>query len=652
MNSQNSAFKNVVALFSYMLLIIAVSGFIVAFKFFGSEMVFKSLFYVIPIILAAVILIFKSQKACSKSESEEALELKLESASRLHVSGLSFIHLVFTTILLFTISIIILISFPTRPWAYFIVMSLISGLIFLQILYIRPAWTDYLIISEIIMVSLNLIWGVVLKYPLYFGATDILSHLYGINTIVQNFHITDLGADYNFPLFHIYNAIGVELTGLSLRTGLFVLMGIAWETGILFAYLLFLKFSNSRKFSLIACLLYAMSSPLILYGMYSITRSLAFVLILCCLYLIINKDNYKYVFLSLIIISALILTHHTTIFFFIPILLVVWISKKLFEGDKAGLSGLTILPIMTLSICSLSYLLYIADVFTSSILQQNLIEIMQSVEELGTKLRSPSQYFLGNISDSLFLFYSLIGIGIAMRQYSLGNKLVSFIIIGLPSLFFLIFYFSDIYSLIPKSSDLLLYRLPILVSPFIIFMVAYGLSYFIKFGRNTRQHNFKVYLPVLPVISVIMITFFSTLTSANGGDVNYVQRSADVGSTYFTESELTAFSFIKRECNYYSVLYGDHETIRDKYDLPDDVFLTKRVITEGDISYIKEGYLVLRTGELQKSGGLEFSFEGSVDVFYRYHLSQSNSPTDILNSLSVKDCVYSNSDVRLFNMNN
>jgi len=133
--------------------------------------------------------------------------------------------------------------------------------------------------------------GITLKYPLYFGATDILGHLFSIQTVLQTGHIAGLESYVNFPLFHIYNAIGVEITGLSLRTGLFVFMGIAWEAGILLAYLLFLKISRSRRFALSATLLLAISPQLILYGSYAITRSLAFVIILCWFYLVLNENN-------------------------------------------------------------------------------------------------------------------------------------------------------------------------------------------------------------------------------------------------------------------------------------------------------------------------------------------------------------------------
>ena len=219
----------------YVLFLSGVGGFAFAYIVIGPDYGYKSLIYVIPVILAALILISRS-----KTDSRFIL---------IYINRLSFTHLVLITILLYIVSIIILISSPTRSWAYFIVIAIISGLIFTQTLCKRSVSTDYLIIFEIILLSLNLIWGVSIKYPLYFGDTDVFLHLHYIETVVQTGHITSIGLDYKyFPLFHIFNAMGVDITGLSLKSSMFIFSGVLWQAGILFAYLVFKKLSNSSTF--------------------------------------------------------------------------------------------------------------------------------------------------------------------------------------------------------------------------------------------------------------------------------------------------------------------------------------------------------------------------------------------------------------------
>jgi hypothetical protein len=641
MNIQKLLIKALNSSFTYILLIIAVLGFLAAYKFFGNVFAIKSLGFVIPITLAAIILLIRYQ--------DKGLGVF---KSITNLKEISLLNLFMVTMLLFIISIIILIHFPTRPWAYFIVIALTSGSIFIQILTNRAKWTDYLIIFEIILLSLNLIWGVVLKYPLYFGSTDILQHLFYIETVLETSHIADLQEYVYYPLFHIYNAIAVEITGLDLRTSLFLFMGIAWEVGILFTYLLFKKISSSGKFSLTACLLFAMSPEVIFNGMYAITRSLAFVLILCWSYLILTKDNFKYVFLALITLSALILMHHTTVLLSIPILIMIYISQRIFRGNKPAKSGLTLLPIMTLTIFFLAYLFFVASDFSSSAFARQLLGIFGADTRSDINIAHQSQYYylFGNIHGSFILFFSLIGIGVSIRQYALGNKHLGFIIIGLPSIFFLLMYFGNLSQLIPNSDILLLWRLPILVSPFIVYMTTYGLNYLMHLGHNLGGLKFKKWLPAFSMVAVVVITFSALITSSVANDVNYVQKSADMGSTYFTNSELKAFSFVRQECNYDSTLYGDYETIRNAYNLNSKTSFEGQIIQGADISYINRGYLILRSSELQKSGGLNFSFNGYEDRNYRYHTT--NSEKNILESLSTTDCIYSDGDVQLFIINN
>ena len=549
MNIQKQFVKILSSAFPYILFVIAATGPILAYKYYGVVFTLKSLGYVIPIILVAIILLIRHK------DKDKGLGIF---KSILILKGITFLNLLMITVLFFVVSVILLIHFPTRPLAYFIIVALTSGSIFIQIFTQREKWTDYLIIFEIIILSLNLIWGVVLKYPLYFGGTDILGHLFSIETILQTGHTTGLENYVNYPLYHIYNAIGIEITGLVSRTSVFLFMGIAWVGGILLTYLLFMKISSSRRFSLTACLLYAMSPIVVLNGMSSITRSLAFVLILCLLYQIFNKDSLKYVFLSLITMFALILTHHATILLSIPILIVIYFSQRVFQGTKPEKALLTILPIMVLTISFFGYMFFIASDFTLTVFARQLLGIFtQEIGPQNVDVLHQQQYFyvLGSVDNSFVLLLALIGIGIAINLYASGSKHLSFVIIGLPSLLFLILYFDNISQLIPYSKILLFWRLPILASFFIVYMVTYGINYLMHIGHNTLKH--KIWLPVLSMIAVVMLSFFSLISSSTARDLDYIQKSADVGSHYFTDSELNALSFIRQECNYDSIIYGD-----------------------------------------------------------------------------------------------
>jgi hypothetical protein len=633
------------SIFPYMLFLVAGGGFSIAYFIVGPAYAYKSLLYVIPIILAAIIILVRRSQIDGRFMP-------------VNISGFSFVHLFSFTILLFIISIIILISFPTRPLIYFAVVSLISGLIFAQILWKRPESTDYLIIFEIILLSLDLIWGGSIKYPLYFGDTDILRHMSYIDAMIQTGNITNFGAGYGYyPLFHIFNGIGIELTDLSLKNGYFIFSGITWQVGILFAYLIFKKLSNSRTFSLIACLLFATSVHIIFLGMYESSRSLAYVLDLCLLYLIIGRFDVKYVFLLLIAISALILAHHTTVLFFIPVIILVYISQKLFNSDKSGKSNIQWLPIQLLVIAFFSYLLYVASSVLAPFGSGWWNRILTADTSININIISGNIQGLGvnSIYFSFAVFFSIVGIVAALKNNKLVNKHQSVVGIALVSIVFLLFFVTGPFDIFPQSRYLLLYRLQELVSPFIIYMIAFGLIYLMYFGQSLGRYISKssALMTFFVMGIVVIITFFSTIGGQNGNDNNYISSVSNLGSKYFSNSELTSFSFVKNNCDNDSNLYGDYETIRNEYYFKD--FPQKQMIAEGDISYIDEGYLIFRSGELHKVGFLHFSRtrfnSDDPGVIYQYTPEQSTPQMNIMSRLSAKYCIYSDGNVQLYMVN-
>lgn len=563
-----------------------------------------------------------------------------------------FTHIVLLTILLLIVSVILILLYPTRSWAYFVIISLISGLLFTQIICERQERSDSLIIFEIMLLSLNIIWGVSLKYPLYFGYTDTLTHLSFIQIIVQTGHTKGLDASYlYYPLFHIFNAIGVEITGITLTKCLFIMTGISWQIGILFSYLIFKQFSNSKILSLIACLLFALSSDFIFYGTYAVTRSLDFIVALALFYLILQKPNVKYIFLSLIAISTVILMHHATVVFFIPVLVILYIFQRLF--DKSSESQIESIAIQLLIIGFFAYTFYSAYSFSAPV-AQSMLGSLENADVLGSSI-AISGTSLILIYYSFVLLFSLVGIGMVFFNNKSDDEHESLFGIALATLIFLVFYIPGPLNLLPQSKIALLYRLPILVSPFIIYYAADGLKHLLVFEQAIPRLNFRRFkpFPFFALSFVVIITFFSLISGANADDVPYILKASNTDSKYFTNAELSAFSFVKSDCNNNSNIYGDLETMLNALYFND--FPSKQIITGGNISYVTQGYIIFRSGELLRTGGLSLAHSGAIDeadfTTYRYFLASTNPQTDILTNLASKDCIYSDGDVQLIMIN-
>ena len=164
----------------------------------------RSIIYIIPGILVAIFLynMYKKDK-------------KLPETLILVRTNEKILQVLFT--LFFILSVISLYLSPTRPGYYFLLIPVLFCIIFLQIF--SETLNPKIILFEISCVLGNIIFGLTLKYPLFFGFTDIIPHLYLIKITMLSGHIIppDLDVSYTyFPLYHIFLAAGLDILGQDL----------------------------------------------------------------------------------------------------------------------------------------------------------------------------------------------------------------------------------------------------------------------------------------------------------------------------------------------------------------------------------------------------------------------------------------------------
>lgn len=634
--------NRVASLFPYIMLVIAglaVSLTLVIRRF---ELTVFSLVVVIPLILAGIILL-----------SNKKINVRDLST---HASKLQLLPLFLFNSLIFIISIIILVAVPIRPLAYFVIVSIYAGVILLQVLCQRPKWTDNLVILQIVMLSLNLIWGVTLKYPLYFGDTDLLIHMNLIDTILKTGYVDPLNSDYlRYPLYHIFTAMGVEITGASLRSVVFIIMGLAWQAVIVFSFLIFRKLSNSSKFAAIACLFFALSSQIIFYGSYSIARSLAFLFLLAWLYLVFDKaqKDTRYLFLSLIILAAMIATHHLNVLWVIPILLVFYVCQLLinrFRQDR-----LLELPFFyLLTIAAISYLVW----FAYGLANSNLLATVQALINLETSIKGSAalthgfglSVFMGTLYYSFVLILCLLGMKIVFDHAKLSDARQKAAMFSFAGFLTLVVYIPGFLYLLPLSDILLTDRLTLIVSPFASFLMAYGITYLYSLAGTPQLKPGRRYPLFLPLILVVAMTFFSVTSIGNAKDTNYFPHTSTVDSPYFNEPELDSFLFLNNKSGTRLPLYGDYPTVRSEFLLGD--FEDRGIVMTGDFSYIREGYLVLRIGEAYRKQSASFSPDGEGRVLYRYPSETLSHDLDVLADSPSGNKIYSNRDVYIYIVRN
>src|SRR5512143_2766690 len=98
---------------------------------------------------------------------------------------------------LYFVSIYLLKTYEVRPTIYYVVIAGLSTLILIEILATEITNDKALIIiAQIILLALNLIWGVTLKYYYYSGFTDIFGHVGLAENLLQTGFVTDVFGVY------------------------------------------------------------------------------------------------------------------------------------------------------------------------------------------------------------------------------------------------------------------------------------------------------------------------------------------------------------------------------------------------------------------------------------------------------------------------
>ncbi|MCD4807505.1 MAG: hypothetical protein K8R13_08070, partial [Methanococcoides sp.] len=304
--TKNNKLRSFALALPAVILLTVVSGFLLAFAIDRPDYAIRGLATGLPAILASFFLVMIYRKG----------DIELTSSSNTLAIGQRTLMMLFG--ILFNVSILILLLIPFRPWYYFVLILILYSLIFTQI-FSRDA-NALMILSEIILLMASVICGMTLKYPLYFGWTDILPHLFFAKITYLSGHT--LPMDYfleyaNFPLYHILIAESSYLLGLDLKNTLFLIAIPLYVILIVFIYKLFNLTTRNSQMSLLTCLIYSVTSVVILYGAYAITRTIAYVGFIIMIYLTYKghseKNEAVYRSLAIFLSIFIILAHQVSI---------------------------------------------------------------------------------------------------------------------------------------------------------------------------------------------------------------------------------------------------------------------------------------------------------------------------------------------------
>lgn len=606
--------------------------------------VLRGLFTGIPAVLSCLFILFIYKKDVSLHDIDIFPSLSTKSLT--YLFGIFYIGSL----------VVLLLSPGSRPLYYFFFILLLYLSVFFQILSknVNPT----LVLAESILIAVNLTFSVTLNYAFYVGTTDIMPHIFlsEVTALTGRIIPTSLSDYAYFPLYHVFIAEASEILNISVKNSLFLVTAPVYAITIIFLYYLFNYITNNRQISLLSCVLFSVSSVVLYYGVNVITRTIAFIMFVVLLYLIYSvnfkKDKLSLKVLSVIVSVFLTLVHNVSLPQLVLLLIILLASEYLIGNGSYISKSYFIL----LNVIFTAYWFFAAYVFVQRSLaprlQSQFLDSIVLTAGGAEVLQESLIDLIGLLDKSVFLFFTLIGIGFLLKNYKKNYASV----LGLFALLTLIFYIPNPLNTIWQFKVLFrVDRFMLFVSPFMAFAMGYGLYIFWNYmAKNSSKKLNSTFLVILLFSTFVLISSIYSIA-----DSDFLGQEAK--HEYFTPEELSGFNHIFKYVPVNSStnsVYTDYYASRFFFVPLIPSKSAERNISSydnhriGDVNRLPEykGYIVLRTKEFLRSG-LYFGSSEENNLKDTDNYLYQNLPENKLemeSNLEGLDKIYSNPSTDIF----
>lgn len=245
---------------------------------------------------------------------------------------------ILTIIFVFGVVTVLLILqyYELRPDSYFIICSILAGILAFSILF-SPRYKSS--ITHLIKISIFSFLTTFSIFKIYYWAgNDTWEHA-GWNELVSNIGniYATLGKEVDYPIQHIFVAITDILVAVDIRTASVLAIGIPSVLLSVVIYIILRKVIG-EKFALISCLLTNLSPYLIEWRIYAQTTSyglLVFlILLMAYLFAIFNENKtikWRFYTIYFLLLTILCLGHQFTSFMVIFVLIGCWVGSIIYH---------------------------------------------------------------------------------------------------------------------------------------------------------------------------------------------------------------------------------------------------------------------------------------------------------------------------------
>jgi len=314
-----------------------------------------------------------------------------------------------------------------RPLAYFILISLLAGIIAVEILCFERGKGKsqvWMILLQIFLLSASIRMGMFYEFPSLSGA-DAFFHAKQAQYIadtgsIPSFELAEKYAAY--PVFHTAVAMTQVLTSLSLKSAIYCSIGLYTIVSTLFIYFVGQRIAGP-KVGLLAVLLANVSTGLITHGALNmIPGSLVLAWFMLMLYLMLGaKSNPKNTAILIFITFMIVITHQLSTFIVLVSVMTLFLAARAFKALYRSPQplGPNLLYVSLFIVTWLSYLMATPRVPGDSLFSYavRIVKEAFSTAEFGAAGAVTKSVYVGLWSNILFelgylilLFLSIGGI--------------------------------------------------------------------------------------------------------------------------------------------------------------------------------------------------------------------------------------------------
>lgn len=612
----------------YALFVVAIGGEIASYALGLTDLAILGLYIAIPMLAAG--LIYLEHPTPTVSES-------LDSSLNFKIPLTAFS-------ILYALSVCLLILSDVRPLSYFLTIATLASLLFVEIAaFNQLRHRVALILAQMVLLSLNIVWGVTLKYFFFVGGTDTIVHAWFIQNLVETPMISHntLGIYEWFPLWHLLNYFLYELLGLNIaaRKVMFITNGFVYAVVILSTFSVVKRFTRVRT-ALFAALLLFLNLFFIYYGMYSIARGVMPLFINLALLLVFSKFQEREVTIFAIFTAGIIVYHTASVPFILLIFGMFYVLQRVYSTEKGW--RITLPSLVVIAVGALAYWMFVGTRIFAKIALLAVSSAPSGAQSPISGAGIPISEVINFLSFSPIAFLAFLGVlwGLSNNHYSTGLKVL--LIMGIVSIG--VTFPGPIYLLDRFLTNFNFPRIGTYTLLFVTIPAAVGLA---TFHRSWRGPAATLGLALL----VFSAAFLGVSNDYVAKDNPAVEREA-VNTFYLSEQEIQSMDTLNKYSNGY--IFSDY--ILHRYALASPYANRAHILEvnrDGNqiLTQQRSDLVVIREGELQRRHLKMYST--SSDMFeerpnWQYQLEVHSASSPALRSLSMRSVVYQSGEVAAY----